>query len=289
MEKCSPNYENELYSCFTKDALFIIINAYNKSYPKNKITVSKNSKKQHIWKEIQKKLEQECGANETCWLNMEFLKDYPSLEQYFKPLGPLGRYQWLSTSDIKNVMSQLEQKYKFFKFVGPVPMDFAELQDEDSIYLQKLNLLKTPYKQIGVIFNLDPSTKKGSHWVAMNIDLNRKYIAYFDSYGEKYTFQNKANIQYIDSYGKNRLNEKRIPMPPEIQKYVKQLLNKNNLSNEYVIRINTIQHQYANSECGIYGMIFIKKSLNEDFDKISTTIITDEVANNARNKFFRYG
>ena len=38
---------------------------------------------------------------------------------------------------------------------------------------------------MGIVFNLDPHDKPGSHWVSMYVDLNNGGIYYFDSYGYK--------------------------------------------------------------------------------------------------------
>jgi hypothetical protein len=88
-------------------------------------------------------------------------------------------------------------------------------------------------------------------------------------------------------------------MPLGVQKFVFQSMKNlisNGLSSDpssngvkmpYTLRINSIQHQYANSECGIYSMLFLLKSRNNSFDQITQDIITDEVANQARNTLFR--
>jgi hypothetical protein len=41
---------------------------------------------------------------------------------------------------------------------------------------------------IGMVFNLDPHFKGGSHWVALYInltDIDHPFVGYFDSYGQK--------------------------------------------------------------------------------------------------------
>ena len=45
----------------------------------------------------------------------------------FRPEGPQGRFEWLSTLDINKVLYQYEEKYPDFKFLGAVPLDFIEL------------------------------------------------------------------------------------------------------------------------------------------------------------------
>ena len=297
MDRCAPNYADGTVSCFTKDVLIKIIGLYNSNYA-DKIQIGHGANKRDLWEAIQSKMSKRCGNDETCWIEQGFLKRVqPDLEQYFKPLAPLGRYQWLSTDDINGVMRQYAAKYSDFKFVGPLPIDFMTLRDRESQYLQKLDLNKEAqrYRNIGIIFNLDPSTENGSHWVSLNIDLSKKEIHYFDSYGNKTSDPNEFQLPYYDSYGVYH-REKMIPMPPTIQKFVfhsmKRLISNDFTSNggvkmPYTLRINSIQHQYANSECGIYSMLFLLKSRNNSFDQITQDIITDEVANQARNTLFR--
>ena len=38
--------------------------------------------------------------------------------------------------------------------------------------------------KVGIIFNLDPHNKGGSHWVALFVDCKKHKIYYFDSYGD---------------------------------------------------------------------------------------------------------
>jgi hypothetical protein len=299
MDRCAPNYADGTVSCFTKDLLVKIISLYNNNYA-DQIQVGNGANKRDLWEAIQSKMYKRCGNDETCWIEQGFLKKVqPDLEQYFKPLAPLGRYQWLSTDDIDNVMRQYADKYKDFKFAGPLPMDFMSLRDKDSIYLQQLDLNREAskgYRNIGIIFNMDPSTESGSHWVSLNIDLNKKEIHYFDSYGNKSNEDNQYRLPYYDSYGEYH-REKKISIPNEIQKFVFQTMKRmvgsntgnteNGMKMPYTLRINSIQHQYANSECGIYSMLFLLKSRSSSFDQITQDIITDEVANQARNTLFR--
>ena len=91
--------------------------------------------------------------------------------------------------------------------------------------------------KLGVIFNLDPHDKPGSHWVSMYAD--------FDKLNE---------IYYFDSYG---LRE-----PKEVTALMNRLKEQSeNMGNETKIHVNNIRHQFKNSECGIYSINFILKLL----------------------------
>jgi len=304
MDRCAPAYADQTISCFTKDALLKIVRSYN-GRNLDPIRVTNNQSKKEIWEAIQQKMSQKCGTDETCWLDQPGIKDAVELNEYFKPLAPLGQYQWLSTDDIFNVMKQYETKYPTFKFIGPLPMDFLSLKDPDSKFLQKLNLnsVSSQFDNIGIILNMDASTDGGSHWIAMHIDLKRREIQFFDSYGDKHLYDNKYYLPYYDSEGKYHRDNK-IALPPNVQKFVfqsmltispelKNTMNQQSGSNKimvkmpYNLKVNTIQHQYANSECGVYSMLFVIKSLNGSFENITKDIIADEMANKYRDTFFR--
>jgi len=107
--------------------------------------------------------------------------------------------QWLDNYNIMGVMKQYEEAIPWFKFLGVFPIDFSApdpYQHEGPphcLYKELCTLdLKKEYSKgirgIGMIFNLDPHFKSGSHWVALYIDLQsikKPFVGYFDSYGYK--------------------------------------------------------------------------------------------------------
>lgn len=304
MDRCAPGYADSTVSCFPKEILLEIVKVWNDSNPGKEIKLRVGDSKADIWEGIQKALSSVCGDNEACWLEQPVLKGKKEFSKYFKPLAPLGRYQWLSTDDIYNVMSQWEEKDPSFKFVGPVPMDFLKLRDPDSRFLQNLDLRKTPYNNIGIVFNMDPSTGGGSHWIAMMFRVKGKSVDFFDSYGDLYTYKNTLGTGYTDSDGTFHSSPAKIGVPPEIQKLISNATNtrgssrgghgghggsrgRRGLNGGFDLKINTIQHQYANSECGVYSMLFLIKSLYKGFEEITQDIVMDEKANQYRDVLFR--
>ena len=54
-----------------------------------------------------------------------------------------------------------------------------------------------------------------------------------------------------------------------------------------IMDYNHIRHQYKNSECGVYSMMFIINMLeNNDFTKNTSNIILDDEMNQNRNKLY---
>ena len=148
---------------------------------------------------------------------------------------------WLDSNNIRDVMLQYEVQYPEFKFLGPYPIDFATKYNGNRCLINEmceLDLDKEELngkKKIGIIFNLDPHDKGGSHWVAAFINIPRKTCYYFDSYGEK--------------------------PPKEIYKFMQWLgIQEPTIS----LGWNGKRFQYSQTECGMYSMYFIDRMLAGD-------------------------
>lgn len=188
-------------------------------------------------------------------------------KQYLRPRRPKSwdgdPDMWLDNYNILHVMNQYQEAYPWFKFLGVFPIDFSAPDPykheggPKCLYKETCDLnLKNEYNNgtrgIGMIFNLDPHFKGGSHWVALYINLNnikKPFVGYFDSYGYK--------------------------VPPLIAR----------LMRSFKLQIDTCQlgynarkFQYGDSECGMFSMYFIvcmmcgisfksfcKDSVNDDY------------------------
>jgi len=169
--------------------------------------------------------------------------------QYLRPQRPKmwnsDPDMWLDNYNILSVMKQYETAYKWFKFLGVFPIDFSAPDPYNSgsgggnnkcLYQETCELnLKEEYSKgtrgIGIIFNLDPHFKGGSHWVGLYINLKNiktPFIGYFDSYGYK--------------------------VPPLIARLMRSFkLQINGCQLGY----NARKFQFGNSECGMFSMYFI--------------------------------
>lgn len=266
---CSPQINNNSYTCYSKDQLVKMAQEINKKKKSNVIKISNNTKKE-LWNQIYKSLFHKCKY-EWCWLDTDIIKNIPDDDLHsftFRPKKPKSwlkdKHTWLTTTDINDVMEQYEKKYKDFKFFGPVPVDCPT-----GIYceLSNLNLKKMKndgIKKLGIIFNLDKHNEPGSHWVGLIVNEDDKKITYYDSVGN--------------------------PPPHHIQRFVKLLKNnfKVNRKLNFIFEYNKKKHQYGGSECGIYSMNFLVESLKgmklADFQKIK---ISDFSMNILRDYFYR--
>jgi Ulp1 family protease len=111
---------------------------------------------------------------------------------------------------------------------------------------------------------LDTHDKGGSHWVSLFIDLNKKYLFYFDSCG-------------VNS------------PPKEVRELIKRIKTQCNPMNmKLKTIINHTEHQKGNTECGMYVLYLIICLLEElktpdDFRK---NIIRDKEVEKFRYIYF---
>ena len=157
--------------------------------------------------------------------------------------------KWLDSNDIERVMNQYEEAFPNFDFMGPFPIDFAApkpntpagtqpkcLMDEICEYRVQ-SAVQNKKDMLGVIYNLDPHYKSGSHWVATFVDLKRNRCMYFDSYGYKPPKQILTFMSWVSNQDKKR----KIPL-----------------------MYSSRRVQYKNTECGVYCLYFIIRMLMGD-------------------------
>lgn len=294
-KKCAPDKKFNEGSCFTIESLKLIATEYNKINNKNLIKI--NDEKKNMVEQLTKAFSKSCSS-QTCWLRTDIVKKIKDEEIHkntFRPNGPSTGYDWLSTSNINDVINQYENKHNDFVFLGALPNDFQELPILGLSDIDFDDFLTEGKTKIGLVINLDTHDKKGSHWVALYTDLIKNQIYYFDSLGNKpgpriKKFNNKIlNYLYKKKYDKElhvggllktiKNNKK------QSSKYITLLSDK---LNDFDIRYNNIEHQQENSECGVYSINFIIRAVKgESFDSITKNVTTDEEINECRKVYFR--
>ncbi len=273
--KCSPKEKNETlpYTCYTAKGLHKIKNIWNKKHPDRKIT---SNRPRNIWKALHYVLNTSCNK-ETCWLRHKAIKndiDLETKEYTFAPEAPKewkeNPTEWLTSIDILEVMKQYEKTYNCYEFIGPSPIDYdkhiaySECVWEELCEFSLNKQIKEGKTKIGIIFNLDPHNKPGSHWVAMFIHIKKGEIYYLDSYGEKIPRQ-------IKKFAK------------KVQKQSLKLGNKK----EYKLIENKRRHQFSESECGMYSLYFLIQMLKgTTFKKFTSKRIKDKYMMKLRKIYF---
>lgn len=289
--KCAPHLEYDNVSCITPDNLKFILNLVNKK--KNYSDKKKYDKKELVNK-LNEKFNKSC-SDQICWIDKlieneddELVKEKLNniIKDSFRPEGPNRGNQWLSTTDIDEVIKQYQEVYKDFIYLGTVPTDFEKLplgiSDIDFDKLKKDNINK-----IAMVINLDKHDQSGSHWVALYANLKDNKIYFFDSFGKPPNKEirnfNKKILQFLY---KNKYNEDINSTNIKKAKNYNTIIK--NLIKNFDIRYNQIQHQQENSECGVYSTNFILRLLKgETFDDITKNITDDNEINKCRDVYFR--
>ena len=275
--QCSPVKSSKMkkYSCYSSDNLLIMRDLWNKNNIDNKILYSEPFE---IWKEFKKKLNTKC-YNELCWLNENVFNDINKqqiIKEMFRPFAPVTwkeqPYQWLTSVEILEVMEQYKHKFSNFEFIGPSPIDFDSKELSGTCVwkqlcnLQLSNFLNQnpPKTKIGIIFNTHPHYKSGEHWISLFIDLDKNFIFYFDSNGDKEPKEIRVLVKRIQKQGK-LLNIK-LPFYSNKGK----------------------EHQLKDGQCGVYCLYFIVQLLreNKDYLYFKKHRIKDEDMRDYRLKFF---
>lgn len=288
-EVCSPYSKGRAVapkSCFTKGTILDLKGTYNKYNPDKPIHSNNPTE---IRSMIQRRLPH-C-QKESCWVKNVAQSDVKNklMSLLFAPPQPSewkkNPSSWLSNFDILGVLKQYEQNFLNFLFIGPSPIDYDYRKPDQEMrcVCPKLcefdlqSVFKQGKRKVGVIFNLDKHNQGGSHWVSLFIDLEEKFIFYFDSTSDPIPKEIKRFIEKVRTQG--------LDMTPKLEfKY-------------YANR--QMEHQLQNNECGMYSLFFIITMLirEKDGKKLDTkqTIglflgkkgrISDKVMNNLRDDYF---
>jgi len=263
---CSPHSKRTFgthETCFSKNQLISISK-------KLQLKISPQKNKALIWNAINEKMASICSPkDETCWIRKLNIDASKSHVPKSPPSWKTNPYEWLTSSDIFNVMIQYEHRYRSFKFIGVFPIDFGSKTISGSCISNELceiqfNRIKNK-NQFGIVFNLDKHYQSGSHWVCVYINLKKTSKNY--------------GFFFFDSAGS--------PMPQEIRvlsETVKEQANDDN----FKIYQNTIQKQFKNTECGMFCLYFLIEALKKKHIKdIYNNSVRDEEVHKLRRVLFR--
>ena len=225
--------------------------------------------KQHVSSKDALFQQYDCKSGEEhCLLDRAPLDDAVKKDlrkQYLRPRRPKAWNDdpdmWLDNFNILHVMKQYQVAYPWFKFIGVFPIDFSapdpyvKTEKPKCLYNELCDMnLTSEYEDgtrgIGVIFNLDPHFKGGSHWVGLYInlkDIKKPKISYFDSYG----YKTPALIARL------------------MRSFTLQIPS-------CTLAYNARRFQYGNSECGMFSMYFIVCMMNDiPFDEFCKDAVND--------------
>jgi hypothetical protein len=276
--QCAPKTDNDdeiqKYSCYSEKDLIKMKDLWNARHRDMSIS---DSNPRDIWSSLKAKMENACHT-EACWLKQKFMENNLNNEELttytFAPKSPEkwkeNHNTWLNSTDIEKVMKQYEHTYPCFRFIGPTPIDFdTQLYDKKCVWEELCNFdlnkhIKDGINKFGIIFNTDPHTKGGAHWISLFINLKKKFIFFFDSNGTR--------------------------MPKEIKAFCQRVMQQANLIGlDLTIDQNApFPHQEGNTECGMYSLYLIITLLKDkhNYNFFKTTKISDSAMENMRDKYF---
>jgi len=296
---CSPvsnKKENKDYSCYSNASILNLRDKWNARHPDAKI-LSNDPKIVH--NELYKHLQNVCDT-EACWLKQTM--DFGQIEDEdmkgsFAPKSPKewekNPTEWLSSLDISKVMKQYEKAYPCFAFIGPTPIDFdTELSNGECVWKDLCNLeikeiLRKGKNKIGIVFNTDPHNKSGEHWISMFIKINMPegWIRDGKKDGKNgFMYPTTGSIFFFDSVGSTA--------PKEVKnladKIIKQGLKMNPQITFTYDENHPVEHQYGNTECGVYSLFFIVEMLKDKItgQYLKTHILKDDYIHTFRKKFY---
>jgi hypothetical protein len=274
---CSPKDKNEVkeYTCYTDGDLQKLRDMWNARHPDKPINTNDSKE---IWNMLKNYYANICNK-ESCWIRQmtKGTKMEDELLDSFSPQSPIGwkknPNEWLSSIDIIEVMNQYEKTYKCFNFIGPSPIDYdthklyGECVWEELCHFNLEDHIKKGKRKIGVIFNTDPHTKGGEHWISLFINVDKGTIFFFDSAGNK--------------------------IPTQIMKFVNTVTEQGRLLQPQPINFKfdqnyPVEHQYQNTECGVYSLFFIIHMLEDKITGhyLKTHILKDKYMAQFRKIYF---
>jgi len=272
--KCAPSIKFNTGSCIDLPILIEMAKAYNstnnkkiKLSPKLE-TLNPKKYKKYLLKQFQDRYNNVCDT-QYCWTQQDFVDKMNEIMRNeltkftYRPQGPMGKFEWLNTTHLNEVMEQYERVHKDFKFLGAVPMDFDSLP---VLGIKDINIddyINKGITKFGIVFNLDEHWQSGSHWVSGYMDVKNGKMYYFDSYGIEPEERARKLLRRFGKYAEDKFNIKI------------------NCSH------NKTRHQYGNSECGMYSLNFILELLDgKNFEDLTETKIPDTKVNYLRPIFF---
>ena len=294
---CSPLGDADNFSCFMLNDLKHIARELNKSGVF--VPDTDDKKILHNYISIHMERSGQC-KEESCWVST---KSATKFKDRFVPIMP-DKWRkkpgmWLNTSDIDKVLKQYSKANDDFYYYGAVPIDF-DLQEDNNCLVSdicKMSLTKhykNGIKKIGIVYNTDPSTKEGEHWISSIIDLegiNRNKLLNKNVKNIKRSKERKKleNIEDETIHGMYFFDSVSDPAPKQVKKLYKRLKTQaNDLGKNLHFFQNDVPHQLGNNECGIYSIYFIHNMLKgRGFFDIVEDIKRDKDMHEYRKVYFR--
>jgi hypothetical protein len=237
---CHPKNKTKRYTCYDDNTLVMFKNVWNQKYKYDQIQANDVM---GIWIELQKKIP--TCTDEQCWSNALEVNT-PEVD-VFAPRAPKdwSTNLWLSNDDIISVLKQYKEVYPNFDYLGPSTLDFDTMNSsrcrnilcKTNDKLFRLNIkekIEKGINKLGISINFVKLGGYGEHWVTLFVDLEKKFIFYFDSCGG---YQIPREIQIL----MDRIQQ-------QCQSIGIQMTQHHSVE---------LRHQLTKTECGMYSLYCI--------------------------------
>jgi len=269
--QCNPSTLAKTHTtCLPQDMLERLRDEWNKRFPKHIIPRTIH-KKERLWAELRARLQNQykCATEYCAVQELGDSQQKTQSSDYFRPKKPSewikNPDEWHDSITLAKVMEQYEEAFPNFEFIGPTPIDFdSQLPGawgkcvlDELCNLDVASMKANGKTDVGIIFNLDPHDRPGSHWVCAYIDLKRMAAYYYDSYGYEPCAQIRRLLRRCREQGCQQ------------------------------IIWNDIRHQRKKSECGTYCMFIIISLLKgASFSELCKNRVDDDTMNAVRDLLY---
>lgn len=172
-----------------------------------------------------------CGS-EACLYTSPYVESKGELDERFKPAGPWQSRDWLSNSNIDQVLDMYVSRFPRTLHVPFQMIDFPEYGGD--LAATDWKRVAKRYNSVVCVVNTDRRGGAGKHWVCVYVDVPGCTVEYFDSAGQPppdmvVTWLTGAAIQLGDALGEPTRD----------------------------VLVTSMQHQRGESECGVYCLFYI--------------------------------
>jgi len=175
---------------------------------------------------------------------------------------------WLGNATIDEAMRQYMQLRPDFLYLGALPVDFdaqgplGTCAVSAACRLTVERLARDGVRAVGLIINTDPQGQPGRHWMALHLDVVGGRFSFFDSVGS--------------------------PPPQPVRAFCDRLAaGYAGTEVQPRLRWSERRHQHENTECGVYGMLFLAHMVRGgSFRRFMRRPIPDDAVRALRRRFF---
>jgi hypothetical protein len=248
LKKCNDEHPHNYYTCYDKEELLKIAHNWNIKNPLNIIDIPSNISHKALWIKVKSKLTPFCNNNEVCWSRVSgAYHSSPAHKCRASVKDGLTNINILKTFRvISRIYPSITKKYMF---LGVFPINFLKTNDNnicigDLLCTFNLSDLQEKHKKegFGVVFNTDPLSKPGDHWIAFWCCINPESPNY--------------GLYFYDS---NSVQNPKRHIPTSIHKLKDRLLihSKNMNLQKFKFHYNSQIHQESDGPCGLFCISFL--------------------------------